>query len=235
MYIQITERCNMKCDHCCYSCTSKGRTMDEWTYSHALNLVSNFGSVLSIGGGEPTTHRKFWQYLDQALENDYIEHVWLATNGKKTSAAWKLLEYMDLWSVDRFCVELSQDAYHEPIDSRIVEAYKKRKNGYTTYSPNFYPHIRNNTKIINVGRAKKNGIGQIDPDESCPCDNLFIDPDGNIFNCGCKQTQFGTVFDPQIPEDFWRIEPYDGGHNYHLKSTWCKEHNVDPEDYQGME
>lgn len=67
MYIQITTRCNMHCDHCCYSCTSVGEDIQLKTYEKALELTEWHSDYLSIGGGEPTLHKDFWTILGMSL------------------------------------------------------------------------------------------------------------------------------------------------------------------------
>ena len=49
MYIQITTRCNMTCEHCCYACTNEGIDMSLVTFKAALELSE--ASYVSIGGG----------------------------------------------------------------------------------------------------------------------------------------------------------------------------------------
>ncbi len=59
MYIQITTRCNMSCEHCCYSCTHEGEDMSLETFRNCLG----FDEYNTLGGGEPTIHPLFWQFL----------------------------------------------------------------------------------------------------------------------------------------------------------------------------
>jgi len=207
--------------------------MNMWTYLQAIRLAGEIGQTyISIGGGEPTVHPDFWRYLDIALEDEFIESVWLATNGKRSRDAYKLLEYMDIWSRDKFSCELSQDEFHAPISDRVIDAFRY-KGAMKGVMGKYNPYIRTVTGgIIKVGRAIKTGVWDV---EGCAQPGLHIDPEGKMWNCGCKQTQFGTVFNPQIPDDYWYIERYDGGCNYQKKIDYCKENNINPEDYGGME
>jgi hypothetical protein len=54
--------------------------------------------------------------------------------------------------------------------------------------------------IISAGRAKRNQLGI--NFKNCVCDDLYVDPDGNLFSCGCKTERFGTVFKPEIPDEY---------------------------------
>lgn len=64
MYIQITTRCNMHCDHCGFDCTHKGSNMSLDTFKNALGYCSEH---VMLGGGEPTLHPKFWEFFGRAM------------------------------------------------------------------------------------------------------------------------------------------------------------------------
>jgi hypothetical protein len=72
--------------------------------------------------------------------------------------------------------ELSQDKYHEPIDFKVIDAFKD--------------HIRNTTKKtppVQSGRCK-NGIIE------CICEDLLVKPNGDIHYCGCSNApKIGNV------------------------------------------
>ena len=176
MYFQITTRCNMTCAHCGFACTSKGEDMSEKVFNAALKLAEEYGSYVSIGGGEPTVHPKFWQFLINILASD-VEGVWLATNGKKTKIALKLAKLAKKEIID---CELSQDEYHEDIDYEVVEVFTQMKK------------IRNSTQFnepISAGRCDW-GV------DKCICPTVFIKPNGDIHQCGCEDSpKIGDVFD----------------------------------------
>jgi hypothetical protein len=48
-----------------------------------------------------------------------------------------------------------------------------------------------------VGRAAEWGV------EGCCCDGIHVDPDGTIFECGCRLVSMGTVENPAIPEEYY--------------------------------
>jgi hypothetical protein len=74
--------------------------------------------IISIGGGEPTI----------AVVNT-TQPPWLITNGKLTKDDLKLADLTKRGIV--YC-ELSKDKYHDPIDPKVINAFKD--------------HIRNTTK-----------------------------------------------------------------------------------------
>lgn len=57
--------------------------------------------------------------------------------------------------------------------------------------------------LVYAGRAKKllreSGY---EGSRGCFCDDLIVQPDGRIFQCGCMKRQFGTVFAPEIPDTY---------------------------------
>jgi MoaA/NifB/PqqE/SkfB family radical SAM enzyme len=200
MYIRITSRCNMTCAHCAYNCTAKGADMSLKTYEAALKFSSDMGDEsVSIGGGEPTMHPLFWQFLGLAMAD--FEYVWMATNGSKTNTALALAKMARRGVVS---VALSQDSYHDPIDESVVEAFTVKRNTYGGIEnrDSDLREIRNvNGKEINAGRCD---FGE---DSGCVCPDLLIEPDGTIKGCGCADAPtLGTVFDPQIPEGWQSSE-----------------------------
>ena len=42
MYLQITTKCNMKCDHCCYSCGKWGKHGEYETIIDAIAFIRNW-------------------------------------------------------------------------------------------------------------------------------------------------------------------------------------------------
>ncbi len=189
MYIQITTRCNMRCKHCCYSCRSKGQDMTIETYRAALKFTREYdNSFISLGGGEPTIHPLFWQFLGEAIACAY-ESVWLATNGSQTETSIALAKMAKKGIIG--CA-LSQDIYHDSIDPEVIQAFTKTPRqqnvGYYDRDVNDGREIRDVTgKEIKSGRCK---TGR----DECPCDGLMILSNGDIRACGCKKAPiFGNV------------------------------------------
>ena len=193
MYIQIVDYCNMSCKHCGMSCKHKGSTMSLETFRNALKEGDE---SITIGGGEPTLHPHFWQFLMEAVARS--ESVWLATNGSQTEIAIALAGLAKKGVVG---VALSQDIYHDEIDYKVVEAFTKDKKPYNIdRDNNDLREIRNvEGKLIKAGRCKE-GL------EECICSDLFIEPSGKIRGCGCvKSPVFGNVNTTyKIPND-WDI------------------------------
>lgn len=188
------------------------------TFRAALLYAENHGEIISLGGGEPTIHPLFWDMLGLAvLAETESETVWLATNGKNTKIALRLAR---LARQGKISCDLSQDEWHDPIEPKVVAAFTRdEKERYSPANNHDFRGIRRARpeKIINAGRAKKNGIGI---DKGCICDELFITPDGHIHPCGCSaglKMDFGTV-------DKTNIDPhYISGNCAKNKNKWKEE------------
>jgi len=85
VYLQITSRCNMSCEHCCFSCGPHGRHMPVELAKEAVrNAFDDDDDVpygLTIGGGEPTLHPQFEEILAEVLLRVPRERIYIVTNG----------------------------------------------------------------------------------------------------------------------------------------------------------
>lgn len=202
MYIQITTRCNMECGHCCYSCGPKtGSHMPMSTYKKSLALCEKYGETPFLGGGEPTVHPKFWEFLGLALSTEGgmgEGQLGLITNGKRTKDA---LTLASLAKRGVLSVELSRDSFHEEIDEKVVEAFKRTFSSISYGKDADMRGTRDGADrtVYPSGR----GVDYATEEKGCVCPDMVIDPEGRIWACGCKSKQFGTVDKPEIPEIYW--------------------------------
>lgn len=176
----------MQCAHCGFSCARSGEHMSLAVLHRALALVQEYrgGLAITIGGGEPTVHPSFWHIIDQVKKANPYPIPTVITNGKLTKTALKLASLAKNGYIRAF---LSQDDYHEKIQQEVIAAFKPSGDLHDLRQIRtiFMGHI------INVGRAKENGLGNVD---SCLCNVPLIDPRGVIWRCGCKTESLGTVF-----------------------------------------
>ena len=173
----------MKCGHCAFNCTMKGSHMSLKVFRKALKLTEYFGDSLTIGGGEPTLHPYFWTIIGETLGADIENGTWMATNGSQTEIALKLA---NMAKKGIMSIALSQDQWHDPIDKRVIEAFKRDKvNSYNSTNNNDYREIRTVNSLMNVGRARK--IKNVIKNDDCACDDKFILPNGDIKQCGCVE------------------------------------------------
>lgn len=151
---------------------------------------------ITLGGGEPTIHPMFFQYVGIALS--YSGEVSVITNGKETDVALRLASMAKRGILS---ASLSLDAYHETIDEKVVKAFAKSNKKFNYFQTNDdfdLRGIRTVHRIIASGRGK-NISGS---EKSCICPELIIEPDGTIYACACQTKSFGTVFDYSIPNDY---------------------------------
>jgi hypothetical protein len=212
MYLQITSRCNFSCAHCCFACTAKGHDMTQDTFTKALAMAREYDDTVCIGGGEPTLHPLFKDFLMQAIwelsdisVSNGIPAVHMVTNGGNTAIALKLA---DLAQRGVISCNLSQDSYHDPIDPKVVKAFTKPMVS-NEFSGNHYRNDDHDCRGINkeatyiqrMGRAKS--WGNRSKEDGC-CAVLFVSPKGVIYPCECRQHSIGTVDDPHsvISEHF---------------------------------
>ena len=177
----------MTCAHCCFSCGPRKRNfMTFEVFSKCIEFANQTEDIISIGGGEPTCHPKFWEFLWEALVTynaPYAENrIWMATNGKKTEDALKLL---NLSKNNIITAVLSQDIYHEDIDDSVVD-------GFTAIKA-----VNEVTRMASSGRAKF----FYESEKRCACPDLFVDPKGNVFSCGCRKHKFGNILEDSLD---WR-------------------------------
>lgn len=206
MYIQTTTRCNMDCEHCCFSATRKGEDMSREVFVGAIQLACARGDFITIGGGEPTLNKHFLDMVNFAREQHRRGNLegppLIITNGKLYGKTHKLL---DLWEkYQDFDVELSQDDYHEPITPLVVRRFRELKGHYSGGSVG----IRTVKTLGPWGRAADLARGlpvdwERDP---CVCDDLTIGPDGTIWSCGCKTLAIGNVLDDKLDINWWNQE-----------------------------
>lgn len=199
MYIQITTRCNMSCEHCCYSCTADGEDMSIETFKKALD-----DEHVSIGGGEPTVHPQFWEFLGVAIGS--CEYVWLATNGKKTDTALVLAKLAKKGVIG---CDLSQDEYHDYIEPKVIQAFTKTKRDGVS---GFYNTLDNDSRNIRDVTGREINAGRCDfgTDKGCVCSDIICKPDGSVYACGCNDAPcFGNVnSEINIPDEWIYGECY---------------------------
>jgi len=181
IYLRITTRCNMYCAHCANSCGPVGEDMDFETFKKALEIYypcnalyskSSF-VVLSIGGGEPTIHPRFWDFMDYAMSHPSYRpgFLWITTNGKLTHEAMALAKMAQQGLIT---ADLSLDQWHEPIDPAVIKAFTKEPGS------NGQDHRGIKSVIpVNAGRCD---FGC----EGCSCNSVVVKPNGELRFCGCE-------------------------------------------------
>lgn len=179
-YIQITTRCNMSCDHCCFACGKKGDDMTRETWRKALDFNNILCDSIAIGGGEPTMHKHFSEFLLDAIAESEDEMIpFIVTNGstKHVDLLFKLAKAKVI------NCELSQDEWHDPIEWETIEKFQSI-NAIRDVSDGGTkpPHPK--------GRAVTEELAELGEDNGqyCTCPGWMIDPKGDVHACGCPDS-----------------------------------------------
>ena len=178
-YIQITTRCNMSCEHCGMRCGKKGDDMSKAVWKKAVEFAARYDSHISIGGGEPTMHKHFREFLLDAIGECEDSPMFIATNGSIKKHALLLAKLAKAGVIH---AALSQDIWHDPISDEVVNAFTVGNGGSDDLR-----EIRNVEKNVSAaGRAIDNDLSE---DHRCICSGwFFIDPLGNLKACGCEDS-----------------------------------------------
>lgn len=210
-YLQITTKCNMFCNHCCYSCGKWGKHGDYETIKDAIDFAAREDNcTISIGGGEPTLHPHFFDILKRCLSE--FDYLCLATNGSQTKIMHRLGNIIDgcdyesfddvckcktekerdycscydkigyIDGTDKLSVALSQDSFHDPINESVRNRWIRNANMHKRSGYEIRNVTASHNGVAAAGRAKKTNSGWSD---HCVCSTPMIKPDGRIKLCGC--------------------------------------------------
>jgi len=203
MYLQITTRCNMSCEHCCYSCGPQGDDMSLETFRQALDMCEEFGNTPFLGGGEPTIHPEFEKILLESIAcagRIGDGEAGIITNGKLKNRAMMIAS---LAKGNVIYAQLSRDIYHDPINMEVVYAFEAlgRSGSYhhgirdTSNSGEREPMPHGRGKEV-VGFEEDEYSEDTRDSRDCPCEDWIIKPNGDIHQCGCEDApKIGTVFE----------------------------------------
>lgn len=197
--------------------------MDLETYAAAINLACGRGDYVTLGGGEPTVNKHFIEMLEFASEKYRRGMLELPpcviTNGKLHGKVNKVLDRL-AQECDVGCrnplyvqMELSQDPWHDPINHDLVWRFQCLKS--TKFEDrNVMVGIRTVNGLGAWGRAADpaRGLPISKYQGECCCDDLTIDPKGDIWSCACKKDKLGNVADSNLDLSWWdRDHAHTGG------------------------
>lgn len=213
MYIQITTKCNMHCAHCCFAATRHGEHMPRNIFQKALSVAIDRGDYVTIGGGEPTMHPRFFKYLNLVREEqrrgNFEITPFLVTNGKaygKADRLLRILEHEQEMEEQTISVNLSRDQWHDAIDPRIVQRYHQLK-----VASKGFINFRSVTKIAPVGRGRNSVFDEQRTITPCACEDALVDPQGQVWSCGCKKHLLGSIWDSGVLDDYDSEYAHEGG------------------------
>ncbi len=193
-YIHITTACNMSCPHCCfnYGNGKTGKHMPIDMFRHIMKRIYNEGEIVTIGGGEICLYPDFEQMLGVLASYRFEMPPLIVTNGSITERALLLNR---LGEAEIINCELSQDAFHDWIEPKVVAAFKAR---------NAIRNVARHNSLISAGRAK-NLDSFYDLQKICPCDSVQFYPTGVVKWCGCPRSPVITrnvMSDWKLPENY---------------------------------
>jgi hypothetical protein len=154
--------------------------MNLATFKEALKL----GDYVGIGGGEPTLHPLFEQFLMLAIASSG-EMPFIVTNGSIKERALLIAKLTRLNVLEGY---LSLDQYHDRslVSKEVIKAFKDIGE-FQIYGKDYRPK----SNVIPSGRGKKLG----GTSNNCCCESLFVTPRGNLRQCGCPNApKVGTVW-----------------------------------------
>lgn len=184
MYIQITDRCNMRCAHCAFSCTEEGADMSMSLFKKIANKYS--GDSITLGGGEPTLHPYFDAIIGISLLS--FDSVLIVSNGSNSRKTLQLIQLAE--GCEKLTFQVSIDEYHNWPSKEVYSMIRGK------------PHLIRDTSshIINVGRAVDNQLGGRD---GCVCDDPLVKPNGDVYYCGCSDApKIGHILDNELPSTY---------------------------------
>jgi len=157
-----------------------------------MNALAYEGDSIAIGGGEPTLHPRFWEFIGLALGS--ADYVWLATNGTQKHTSLALAKMAGKLVIG---CELSLDEFHDysMVDHEVKVAFWNLKGA-----------IRDITKDgsqdpIRAGRY--NDYRDEDQGrDGCCCEEFIVKPNGDVMVCGCEDApRVGNVNDSVDPPE----------------------------------
>jgi MoaA/NifB/PqqE/SkfB family radical SAM enzyme len=167
--------------------------MSREDFHAAIQLAKDHDGNITIGGGEPTLHPLFSEFLMYAVwelacvrESLEMPSVHIVTNGSNTELA---LNIARLAKQDVISAAVSKDQYHDPIDPIVYTAFETPTAARFQKAGDNRHINRGSGRIVPAGRAKSWG----NHPSKCPCEAVFISPKGNVYPCGCRKTCLGNV------------------------------------------
>lgn len=164
--------------------------MTRETFDAALALCEEYGSYVTLGGGEPTLHPLFREFLIDAIATDMLDDSLIplvVTNGSIKRHALLLAKLAKRGVIQ---AKLSRDRWHDDIDDEVIDAFEGmiRDVGTDGYGREREP--------LAVGRALTVLKIEPDPTNECVCDDWHVSPDGTVRQCGCPDAPIiGNVVD----------------------------------------
>jgi hypothetical protein len=187
-------------------------------YHDVLEAIRLSGDMITLGGGEPTMHPRFFDILQRALWT--ADYVWLATNGSQTSTMYRLDRIMlgedsPMYNDDYECTCEEDDpeyfesdgcvCYEKFYDNDIITMERDNQLAVALSQDPWHDPIdpnvvdlwmRRKYEIRNVSQKTGGAIavgrakktGVGWDEDICVCPGRMIRATGKIHACGCKKS-----------------------------------------------
>jgi len=188
MYVQITTRCNMSCSHCLFSCGPRGEDMKREVFLRAVELAGDYGLNIFLGGGEPTLHPLFLEFVARSLVGNEWSQPGLVTNGTSDLDVFRVLQALARAELLYVGVSDPEDGYHDIniVKQHWIDYGCRQANEFGIRRSGFHKP----SHIQALGRAKSWGE---DEHDVSACYDMTITPRGTIYCCEWKHRSFGNI------------------------------------------
>jgi MoaA/NifB/PqqE/SkfB family radical SAM enzyme len=136
IYLNLTNRCNVKCDFCCmFSEPNKNTFLSFDKYKEIIDNSECFFE-LQLEGGEPFLHEDFYLFVEYAIFTGRCTKITISTNGILLSKHLQRLTNFCDFSKIPIVIKRSINYYLYNLDNWI---FKKCRDLYlaTEFIPNF--------------------------------------------------------------------------------------------------
>lgn len=81
IYFRFTNKCNLQCRHCCYSCGPKGETMSTENIEKVIEHFPADNKIVMVSGGEAFTEEEKLFHILNILQKRQFPKIRIETNG----------------------------------------------------------------------------------------------------------------------------------------------------------
>jgi hypothetical protein len=151
--------------------------MSREVFAAGLKLCEELGHGAFLGGGEPTDHPRFLEFLVDVLNSDVeMEVSGVITNGSNEKFALLLAKLSGI-----LYVALSTTEYHDTslVSEKVIK----------TFSRNGIDIRKGPVAVSKMGRGKNISGSR----KTCVCSDLWMNWNGDLYHCGCKKQKYGNI------------------------------------------
>jgi len=145
----LTERCNLKCEHCFVS--NKGRKYREELNYNQINKILKTSKKslkkISFTGGEPLLFKDFENVFISASSLPNIKELHVSTNGMFNEKLFSILKKCENKKL-RYCIQTSLDGSEEIHNA--IRGNKRSYKGVIELLDMFYKYNKNSSLLLDM-------------------------------------------------------------------------------------